>query len=71
MGLDDIDEKIYEGDPHEMVGRFVTNAFGVKENVIMPKLILGLSRLACVDWGRSDEIVKTCDDEHPSHDPTG
>ena len=38
MGLDEIDEKIYKGDPHEMVGRFVSNIFGVKENVIMPKL---------------------------------
>ena len=72
MGLDEIDEKIYKGDPHEMVGRFVTNAFGVKENVIMPKF----------DWDYLDWLVsigadldempsKRCDDEHPSMIPLG
>lgn len=38
MGLDELHKDVYEGDPNEMLGRFITDAFGNKQNVIMPKI---------------------------------
>lgn len=38
MGLDEIHKDVYTGDPNEMLGRFITDAFGNKQNVIMPKI---------------------------------
>ena len=67
MGLADIDEKIYKGDPHEMVGRFINNIFGVKENVIMPKLSWDY-----LDWltergaGDVNEVIPVIQTEQPA-----
>lgn len=63
MGLLEIRTEVYIGDPHELLGRFVVNAFGQKESIVMPKL-----HWDYLDWLVSigsdmDDYIKNCDRE--------
>lgn len=69
MGLDDTLSQEYLGDPEEMVGRYVTNSFRAKENVIMPKYDWDYLDWLIFTGADLNEIIRICDDARPEFQP--
>lgn len=66
MGLEDFDFEEYPGDPNELLGRYVTDVFGEKQNIVMPKI-----HWDYLDWLVSmgndmDGYIKDCDRDRGS-----